>query len=175
MKRIESTKKESIALSALLGSKPQIDQKMKYYKGVLEANNSLYDSIQERIENGGTIKKNYLLGFIPVKTKYILDSLDIARLELELQEIEDKAFNLGQYYKGWMNRNNEYNKKVDEITRECNANFDAVLKEAKTITKNFRLQNTISEYKNESNDQDMKNGFYLTIKQEINNRDIHKK
>jgi len=174
MKKIESTKEESIALSALLESKPQIDQKMKYYKGVLEANNSLYNTIQERIETGGTIKKSYILGFIPVKTKYILDSLDIARLEIELHEIEDKAFNLGQYYKGWINRNNEYNKKVDEITRECNANFDSVLKEAKTIT-HFRVQNTISEYKNENNDQDMKNGFYLTIKQEINNRDVHKK
>ena len=64
---------------------------------------------------------------------------------------------------------------MDSITRECNANFDFVLKEAKSITNNIRLINTIKDYKNSENNQQIKNEFYLYLKQEVNNSMVHRK
>lgn len=173
MSKVKSTSQESMELAALLESKPQIDQKIKYYINILKSSEELYMAIQERMDVGYTIKKSLILGVIPINTKVVLDDLDMARLNMELQDIEDTVFNQKQYYENWLNRVKEYENKVDEITRDCNQNFDLVINEAKTITNNIRLIQTIIDYKNVGNDQNIKNEFFLYLKQEINNNQVY--
>jgi len=113
-----------------------------------------------------------ILGFIPVKSKKILDGLEISRLKMEMNDISNTVFNQKQYFENWKQRKEDYEIRMDKITRECNEHFDETLKKAKEITANPQLQQVISEYSNPDNDQDMKNQFFLYLKQNINNSQV---
>ena len=175
MNKIKSTSEESKRLYTLLSSKPQIDQKTEYYKGILLSKDKLHNAISKRIKLGYTKATYKILGIIPVTKQVLLDEADIARLEIELFAIEDDVYNKKQYLEHWLIRARDYDAEMDSITRECNANFDFVLKEAKSITNNIRLINTIKDYKNSENNQQTKNEFYLYLKQEVNNSMVHRK
>jgi hypothetical protein len=175
MEKVKDTSEESKELASMMQAQPQVEQKTAYYKGILLANEELHTSIQERITKGYTVSKILILGFIPIKKKSILDSLDIARLKVELQEVENKSYAQKQYYEHWLGTAKSYEAKMDSVTRECNQEFDKVLEEAKNITRNLRLQEAIGNYKNDKKDQMLKNQYYLYLKQEINNSQVHGK
>jgi len=175
MKNVKSTSEESMKLAQILESKNQTEQKLKHYKDLLVNSQKIHESIQKRIEAGKTSSTSWIFGIIPVFKSSALDDLDIAKLEKELIEIEDTVFNQQQYYEAWMSRKRDNDAVVDEITRECNQNFDEVLEKAKKITSNPRLVSELANYKNDDNDQRIKMEFYLFLKQEINNNDVYNK
>ena len=175
--KVKSTSDESLELVALLESKPQIDQKVKYYKGVLETNGELYESLHDRLKKGYTVTKSLIFGFIPVKTKHVLDELDKSRIKMEIQNIDDAVWNIKQYYENWLSRVKEYEFKMDEVSRECSQHFDTVLKKSRDIAGNLRLNDTLKEYDENGAElsQNDKNAMYLYLKQEVNNAEVHKK
>lgn len=174
-RKVESISEETMKLAEILKSKDQVEQKLKYYKELLLNSQKIHESIQKRIKVGKIKSTAMVFGIIPVLKSTVLDNLDIARLEKELIEIEDVVFNQQQYYEAWMSRKRDNDLKVDEVTRECNQNFNEVLERAKKITSNPRLTNELANYKNDKNDQRIKTEFYLYLKQEINNFEVHSK
>jgi len=173
MKKIDSTAEESKELAAIMQAQPQVEQKTKYFKNLLLAQDELHTAIQERINIGYTVSKAFVLGFIPIKIKTVLDTCGIARLKVELQEVENKAYSHQQYYEHWLKASKNYESKMDGITRECNQQFDFVLDKAKKINHNPRLDQVITNYVNKDNDQQLKNQYYLILKQEVNNFEVH--
>lgn len=160
---------ESKQIANLLKQKPEIDSKLKYYTGVLKANEAVYNSIQDRLERGYT-KETYRILGIPVSKRIMLDELDRAELEKKMLEIDQQVFAQKQYYEMWLKRSKEYENKFDEITRECNENYDEIYEAAQKVAEsNIRLRTTINQYENPDNDQRIKNEFYLYIKQEVEN------
>jgi hypothetical protein len=153
---------------SLLKQKPEIDQKISYYKTVLKSTAQLVDSISERIKKGYTREVFKLLGIGVVK-RCMLDAYDIAKLEIEKIEAEARLFAQQNYFEMWLSRSRDYEVKFDEITRECNLNYDHIVNEASQITENIRLQNTMAKFSNTDNDQRIKNEYYLYLKQEVEN------
>jgi len=175
MQKVKSTADESKALYELLKTKPQIDQKLNYFKELLMSQDDLHQALQKRLKKGKVSSWSYLFGFIPIKTNKVLDELEKSRLRQELIHVQDTVFSNQQYYENWVASGKDYDFKMDEITRECNEEWDGLMVKAKEITSNDRLAKEISEYKNEKNDQRIKNEFYLFVKQEVNNNEVHRK
>ena len=176
MKKVENNNNEEVSqLADLIELKPQADQKVKYYKNLLQTSGEIYDSMQERIKSKRTTSIHFIFGFIPVLTINKLDKLDISLLKREQIEIEDTVFTQKQYYENWLGRINEYEEKMEEITLDCNQNFDMVLEEAKKIAYNLRLQSVIQNYQNPYNNQEIKNQFFFFMKKEILNSKTYNK
>lgn len=183
MKKVETTNKNAINLAneeieklvSMIEGKAEAEHKVKYYKNLLLVSEEIYDKIQLRINAKRKVAIHFVLGFIPIITINRLDGMDVALLKRELIEIEDTVFTQKNYYENWLDRVREYNEKMEEITMECNANFDNVLEEAKQITYNIILQTAIQNYNNPTNDQEKKNIFFLTMQKHILNSKVYKK
>lgn len=163
---------ETQKLVELLKQKPEIDEKINYYKGVLKATDTQIKSINTRIERGYTTETFRFL-FIPVMKKIVLDEYSIAKLEIEKLEAENKLFYQKQYFENWLSRSRDYEVKMAEITADCNANFDKVMEEAVEVAKsNIRLQSVMNEYPKKNpdhKDERVKIEYYLYCKQEVEN------
>lgn len=175
MKKSETTNDEVLQLAELIKIKPQAEQKVKYYKNLLQVCEEIYEKIQERIKARRKISIHFVLGFMPVITIQRLDGATIAFLKKKMIKIEDSVFTHKQYYENWLNRVREYDEKMEEITIECNANFDMVLEEAKKLTYNVRLQAAIQAYNNPNNNQEIKNQFFFYLKKEVLNSKVFNK
>lgn len=166
-----STIEEITQLVEILKGKPEIDQKITYYKGVLKATDCQIKAIATRIERGYTTETFKFLG-APINKRIMLDEYDIAKLEIEKLDAESKLFYQQQYFENWLQRSQEFEKKTAEITSECNDNYDMLIVEAIEVAKtNPRLALVMSEYdkKNPDNDQRIKNEYYLFCKKEVEN------
>ncbi len=167
-----TTVQETEKLVELLKQKPEIDEKINYYKGVLKATDTQVKSIQKRIDRGYTTETFKLLG-IPVVKKVVLDEYSIAKLEIEKLDAESKIFYQQQYFENWLSRSRDYEAKMSEIKVDCNANFDKVMEEAAEVAKtNIRLQTTMNEYPKKNpdhKDERVKIEYYLYCKKEVEN------
>jgi hypothetical protein len=172
MKKVESTSDESKEFVALTNAQPQAEQKKKYYRDIMLACEELYNSVQDRLKKGHNISVSFLLGFIPVITLHRFGKLEKSRLKVELHDLENKIYVQQQYYETWHRTTKQYTDRIDEVTRECNQQFDNVLEAAKKIKSNPRLQQAIANYKNEDNDNTLKIEYYLYLKQEVNNNQV---
>ena len=105
------------------------------------ANEELYNSIQHRLKKGGTISVSFVLGFIPVITYNRFGKLEKARLNVELQDIENKIYVQQQYFENWLRTTKDYANKIDQVTREWNQQFDNVLEAAKKIKSKLKPDN----------------------------------
>ena len=102
----------------LLGQKPEIDRKLKFYEGTMLAIQGMFDACKERIERGFLIEEKTFLGFIKIKQKKFLDSYDVAKLKLEMNELEADVFIKKGFFKIWMKRKKEFEKRlVVNVTR----------------------------------------------------------
>ncbi len=161
---------ETVQLAELLKQKPEIDQKIKYFKEVLRSTDALIKGIDNRIEVGFTLENFRFMG-MDVKKRVMLDDYAIARLSLEKYEAENKLFTQQNYFESWLQRSAEYEKKYAEIVADCEANWDLIMEEANQYRKqNFRLNGVMEAYKNPDNDQKLKTEYYLYCKQEVENR-----
>ncbi len=161
---------ETVQMVELLKQKPEIDQKIKYYKEVIKATDNLINSIDERVSKGFTVESFRFIG-VNVNKRVLLDSYDAAKLVIEKQEAENKLYTQKNYFESWLKRSAEYDKKYSEIIADCDANFDAIMAEAEIISQqNIRLANVMKAYSNPDNNQKLKTEYYLYCKQEVQNR-----
>lgn len=163
---------ETEKLVELLKQKPEIDEKISYYKGVLKSTDEQIKSIQKRIDRGYTTETFKFLG-IPIFKKIMLDEYNIAKLEIEKLEAESKLFYQKQYFENWLSRSRDYDVKMSEIKADCNANFDKIMEEAVEVAKrNIRLQSVMNEYPKKNpdhKDEKVKLEYYLYVKKEVEN------
>ena len=141
-----TTIQETEQLVELLKQKPEIDEKIKYFKGVLVATDTQIKAIELRIERGYTTESLSVL-FIGITKKVILDEYSIAKLEIEKLDAESKLFYQQQYFENWLARSRDYEVKVTEIDKDCEDNFDKLMLEAIDVAKsNIRLQSVMNTY-----------------------------
>lgn len=153
----------------------ETNTKVDYFKYVLEGLGELHESINDTIEKGSKKSKYLIMGLIPVFKKSKLSKEEIARLKVEQSEIEYNVYNKKKYYEQWLKRLNDIDLAIDEVTRECNDNFDKMLEDAKKLTYNLRLMGEIKNYNKDEATQDVKNAFYLFLKIEILNSKMNKR
>jgi len=111
--------KTPIDLTKLLEQKDKNDHVVDYYKNNLLVNGKIYEAIQKRIQAGYVKTKTLVLGFIPITTKHLLDTLDIVRLELEMIEINHTVYNNKKLFEMWLNIQKTNDKALDEETRKA--------------------------------------------------------
>lgn len=171
MKKYSSIQ-ETEKLVELLKQKPEIDEKINYYKGVLKATDQQIKSIQKRVERGYTTETFKFLG-VPIVKKIMLDEYNIAKLEIEKLDAESKIFYQQQYFENWLSRSRDYETKMAEIKADCNANFDKVIEEAVEVAKsNIRLNTVMAEYPKKNpdhKDERVKIEYFLYCKKEVEN------
>lgn len=169
---------ETEKLVELLKNKPEIDEKINYYKGVLKSTDEQIKSIQKRIERGYTTETFRFMG-VPIVKKIMLDEYNIAKLEIEKLEAESKLFYQKQYFENWLSRSRDYEAKMAEINADCNANFDKVMEKGIEVAKrNIRLQSVMAEYPKKNpdhKDQRVKTEYYLYVKKEVENSEQYGK
>ncbi len=164
---IEQVKKDG----ALFKQKAETDRKIEYYTDTLDAITQQQEGIGKRLEKGYTESKYKVFGFIPVSKKLFLDDYDQGRLINERVELVMEMFVKQRYLKMWTERDEEYQVRFEEITKECEEYFDGLLNKAKEIADkyNLRLADGIEKYSNPDNNQKIKNEFYLYLKVEVSN------
>lgn len=174
MKKVESLKDETLRLAEVLRAKPQAEQKIKYYTGLLITSEKIYEAIQKRIKKGKVNTINWVFGFIPVFSNRILDDMDIAKLEQEMLDIEDTVFNQKNYLEMWKNRKRDIDSDIEDVAIECEANFDKTLEEAQNLS-NPRLQDVLSKTDLSAMTSEEKLKLYVYIRQEVNNSKVYAK
>jgi len=155
-------------LSALLNQKPEINSRVEYYKTLLKINDLLVSSIDNKLGEGTVTKKGKILGFIPFSLTKTLSNYDRGKLLQEKVELESQIYFQKKYFEDWLQRKNEYEVYFDKLSAECNERFDDIYASAKELAlKNDRIATVVNRYKNPANDQEVKNSFYLFLRQEM--------
>jgi hypothetical protein len=168
MKKFSSVE-ETRQLVELLKQKPEIDEKIKFYRGVLVATDTQIKAIETRVKRGYQTETFRFIGF-PISKKILLDEYDIAKLEIEKLEAESKLFHQQQYFENWLSRSRDYEVKYAEITKDCEANYDTIFSEACAIKHlNPRLSQVMDAYDNKDNNLKTKTEYFLYLKQEVEN------
>ena len=135
---------------SILQQKPEIDSKIKFYKDLFKFNENIVKAIDNKT------------------SKSDIDEYDKAKLELEKFEILNKLEQQKKVFEMWLMRSKQYDEKFEQITKECEENFDLVYNEAVSISDaNPLFKGQLEKYKNEDNDQRLKNEFYLFCKYEV--------
>lgn len=159
---------ESKEISKLFQQKPEIDQKVAYYKGVIYSTNNLINSIDELIKRGYKLEKGSWL--FPFSKKIMLDVYDVSKLEIEKLEAGYKLEAQKNYFEMALERSAEYDKKFAILSAECEARFDEIMHFAKQVASyNIRLASVIDKYDNKDNNQKLRVEYYLYLKQEVEN------
>lgn len=107
-------------LEKLIQEQQKSEHVVNNYKNHLIVSERLYEAIKKRIETGYIKTKTVVLGFIPIVSKNILDTLDIQRLELELVEIENTIYNNKKMFEMWLGIKQDNERALDEETRKQN-------------------------------------------------------
>lgn len=158
---------ETIQTAKLLEQKAEIDAKIKYFKGVLKATGSLINAIDNRIKR----YSDSISDSTPEKCS-MFDEYDIAKLELEKLEVESKLYFQTNYYQDWLQRKKEYDVKYAEVLKDCELNYDSILKGCMEIRKtNPILNDTMNRYEasEKKDDIKIKSEYYLYLKQNVQN------
>lgn len=173
---LRTEKEELIRLIQVLKQKPEIDQKIEYYKGVIRSTGNLINSIIDKVEKG-YITKTYKVLFLKIVSKQPIDDYAKAKLEIERFDSETTLFMQQKYYETWLKRSSDYEKEFEKVSKECNEHFENIFIQAKELAKKqVRLASTIQKWEADENkkDQENKNLFYLTIKSEVINHEMNK-
>ncbi len=169
---LPENKKDRDAILAMLKDEPEINHKVDYYKGLLKSQALLIEALDEKINKSHEVVKHKIFGFIPIISSRRVSDYEKQKFLLEKIEAENQLRYWKQYFENWLQRKNEFEQYYDKLTAECNQNFDQLYAGAKEVAKtNIRLSSSISKYEKsaDKNDQQLKNEFYLYIKQEVRN------
>lgn len=146
--------KESVqnaqALSLNLSQKDEIDQKVDYYKSLIQTYANLANAIEEKVK---TETDEY------TKNKLIIEKL----------ETENRIFSMKGFFEMWLERSRDYDAKFAMITKEVNEKFDETYTQFKEIAKHHLvLKSFVDKYEAEPDKtQRIKNEFYALIKFEV--------
>lgn len=137
---------------------PETINKVEHYRETIIAEGELLNLLQKRQSNP----------FVFSVTK--------ANEKCQIVELKNSIFNKQKIYESYLGRKKRYETFLDEMTIEVLENFDKTLDEAKKITSNVRLVQTIKKWEEESTgDIQEKIEFYLYLNQEILNYQKHNK
>lgn len=156
---------------AMLKEAPEINNKVDYYKAIVKAQSMLIDAIDKKINKSYEISTYFLVG-LPIISIRRVTEYEKQKLLVERLEANNQLHYQKQYFENWLQRKNEYEVYYDKLSSECNQNFDQLYMAAKEVAKtNIRLSSSISKYEagGDKNDQQLKNEFYLYMKQEVRN------
>jgi len=157
-KEQEKETKEKVDFALEVGKfLPETKQKVEYYKDIMKAEKGLIDALEKAIK--------------------IKDTGEIEKFRYTIEVIEKKNSIIAKIkvFENYMIRKQKYEKFLDEMSREATEHFDNTLQEAKEITYNIRLMDSIAKYeKHENPTMQERVEFYLYLKQEILNSKIHK-
>lgn len=136
---------------------PETKQKVDYYKNVMKAEAGLITALENAINNEST------------------SEVEKARFNVEIIERNNSLIVKSKVYENYLSRKKKYEGFLDEMSREVVEFLDATLEDAKELTYNIRLMDTIARYeKHENPTMQEKVEFYLYLKQEILNSEKHK-
>ena len=157
-KEQEKETKEKVDFALEVGKfLPETKQKVEYYKDIMKAEKGLIDALEKAIE------------------KREISEIENFRYTIEVIERKNSILAKIKVFENYMKRKQKYEKFLDEMSREATEFFDSTLLEAKEITYNIRLMDSIARYeKHENPTMQERVEFYLYLKQEILNSEKHK-
>lgn len=157
MKQTKKNSAEAQMMVKDLKQKPEIDQKIEYYKSLLKTYDLLKESIDKRISEYESEEMT------PIK------EYEKCKLGVEKVEIENNIFVKKTFFEMWLERGKEWDKKYEDLKKECEERFEKTFEEAKTISQNHtKLKQIIDNYSTRENvEERVKVEFYLLIKFEI--------
>ena len=136
---------------------PETKQKVDYYKNVMKAEAGLITALENAIKSDST------------------SEVEKARFEIEVIERTNSLIVKSKVYENYLSRKKKYEGFLDEMSREVVEFLDTTLSNAKELTYNIRLMDTIARVeKHENPTMQDKVEFYLYLKQEILNAEKHK-
>ncbi len=149
---------EITQITSLLGAKPEIDNKVQYYKSVIQASINLIEEINTKL--------------LTETDTYIK-----SKLELEKIETENALHYSKQYFEIWLDRTRDYDVKYAEILRDCNENYDTIISEGNVVKEhNPILQMIMGEHSKIENVEDkVRVEYYLCVRQAVENYKNHHK
>jgi len=134
---------------------PEAINKTEHYKEVIIAEGELLNLLRSR------------------KNNPFVSKLKRAEEKIKIVEIKNSIINKQKIYESYLGRKKKYENFLDEMSIEVSSNFEKTLEEAKSISKNIRLMETIKKWESEEHlEIQEKIEFYLYLNQEILN---HKK
>jgi hypothetical protein len=163
-------------LTSLLNQKPEINNKVEYYKAILKNNDLIVRGIEDALNLGSVTKTGRILWIIPFSITKQLSDYDRAKLLNEKIELEGQIYYQKKYFEDWLQRKNEYEVYFDKLSAECNERFDELYEFAKEQAKhNTRISEVVGRYKHDPSNQEKKNNFYLFLRQELKGKFMPKR
>jgi hypothetical protein len=136
---------------------PETKQKVEYYKNVMKAEAGLITALGNAIADIST------------------SEVEKARFNVEVIERTNSLITKTKVYENYLARKKNYEGFLDEMSREVAEFLDTTLSNAKELTYNIRLMDSIARFdKHENPSMQEKVEFYLYLKQEILNAEKHK-
>jgi len=99
-------------LGKLFKLKPEIDNNIDYFKGILRAYDSLSKNLKLKIKELS-------------KSKELDNKIQVDKLTIELHELSFNLYNKKKRFEFWMEHRNEYEVYFEKVSKEANANFDS--------------------------------------------------
>lgn len=134
---------------------PETRRKVDYYSEVIDSDQNLLNIYQQR------------------QKSFFVSKLTKAIEKIEILSLKNSIIQKQKVFESYVDRKNEYEKWLDEITIEVNANFDELLEEAKNIpySSNPRLQDGINKFESfsDTNTSQDKVEMYFFVKNEVLN------
>jgi len=138
------------ALALDLSQRDEIDQKVEYYKSLIQVYSDLDNVIDKKIESES-------------------DEYNKCKLTIEKLELGNKIFSMKAFFEMWLTCKRDYDAKFSLLTKECNEKFDEVYAKFKELFSNHLILKTYIEGydNNPDKSQRIKNEFYALIKYEV--------
>lgn len=159
---MNNEQKEKQAMAQEVGKLlPETIEKTEHYKDVLKAEAGLMNKLISRQE------------------KWWVSSVKKLKEQIEILNLKNSLTNKQKIYESYLARKKKHEGWLDEMAREVSENFSTTLSDAKAITTNVRLMNSIQSYEDQEatrpHGTQAKVEFYLYLQQEIENSRKHSK
>lgn len=134
---------------------PEAINKTEHYKEIIIAEGEMLNLLRSRQGNP------------------FISKIKKADEKIKIVDLKNSILNKQKIYESYLGRKKKYENFLDEMSIEVSTNFDKILEEAKEITSNIRLMETIKKWESEEHlEMQEKIEFYLYLNQELIN---HKK
>ena len=153
---MNQTHEEKVAMATEVGRLlPETKDKVVHYQEVIDSEQSLIDEFEKR------------------QSKLFVSKINKAKEKVEIVRLKNSILQKVKVFKSYLKRKKEYEKWLDEMAIEVNANFEETIKEARDIPYgvNPRLQDGITKFETFEDNNTLQDTveFYLFVKQEILN------
>ena len=131
----------------------EIKEKTKFYKDSIDATKGLITAIKANA-TGSVVESE----------------IERARARVEVINLESKLKVQQRYSDHWKDRSMSYSGAFSKITKECNDNFDTIMKVAKeNKTKHVDILTHLGHWESNTDqkDQTLKNQHYLILKKDL--------